>query len=101
MAVVTADFHYEVEKKMLQLFESNRARYRLHETNEDVWLHRYLPSFNGRIALTHTAKKFSVESIYYPRPFAVHKPNFERLGPINMKLLCSDCSEVRTISSRC
>jgi hypothetical protein len=86
---------------MLQLFESNRARYRLHETNEDVWLHRYLPSFNGRIALTHTAKKFSVESIYYPRPFAVHKPNFERLGPINMKLLCSDCSEVRTISSRC
>jgi hypothetical protein len=87
--------------KMLQLFESGRARYRLHETNEDVWLHRNLPRFNGRIAPTHIAKKFSVESVYHPRPFAVHKPNFELLGPVNMKLLCGDCPEVRTISYRC
>jgi hypothetical protein len=94
-------FSLRSRKKMLELFESGRARYRLHETNEDIWLYRNLPRFNGRIAPNHIAKKFSVESIYYPRPFAVHKPNFERLGSVNMKRLCNDCPEVRTISSRC
>jgi len=94
-------FSLRSRKKMLQLFESGRARYRLHETNEDVWLHRNLPRFNGRIAPNHVAKTFSVESVYYPRPFAVHKPNLERLGSVNMKRLCSDCPEVRTISFHC
>ena len=52
-------------------------------------------------APNYVAKKFSVESVYHPRPFAVHKPNIEILGSANMKLLCNDCPEVRTISSRC
>jgi len=86
---------------MLQLFESKHDRYRLHETNEDVWLYRNLPSFNGRIAPTNIAKKFSVEGVYHPRPFAVHKPNINFLGANNIKLLCNDCPEVRTISSLC
>jgi hypothetical protein len=94
-------FSLRSRKKMLQLFESGHARYRFHEVNEDIWLHRNLPHFNGRIAPNHIAKKFSVESIYYPRPFAVHKPNFEKLGSVNIKRLCSDCIEVRTISSLC
>lgn len=94
-------FSLRSRKKMLQLFESNGARYRLHETNEDVWLYRNLPRFNGRIAPNHIAKQFSVESIYHPQPFAVHKPHFKRLGSVNMKLLCNDCPEVRTISSDC
>jgi hypothetical protein len=94
-------FSLRSRTKMLQMFESGRARFRLHETNEDVWLMRNLPRFDGRIAPNHIAKQFSVESIYHPRPFAVHKPNVELLGPINMNLLCSDCPEVRTISSRC
>lgn len=94
-------FSLRSRKKMLELFESGRARYRLHETNEDVWLHRNLHRFNGRIAPNHIAKKFSVESIYYPRPFAVHKPHFKNLGSDNMKRLCSDCLEVRTISFYC
>jgi hypothetical protein len=72
-------FSLRSRRKMLQLYESDGARYRLHETNEDVWLYRNLPRFNARIAPNHVAKKFSVESIYYPRPFAVHKPNIERL----------------------
>jgi hypothetical protein len=94
-------FSLRSRKKMLQLFESGGARYRLHETNEDVWLYRNLPRFNGRIAPNDIAKKFSVESIYHPHPFAVHKPHFKRLGSVNMKLLCNDCPEVRTISSDC
>jgi hypothetical protein len=94
-------FSLRSRTKMLQLFESSRVRYRLHETNEDVWLHRNLPRFNGYIAPTYVAKTFSVESVYHPRPFAVHKPNIEILGSANMKLLCNDCPEVRTISSRC
>ena len=87
--------------RMLQMFESDGARYRLHETNEDVWLARNLPRFNGLIAPVDIARQFSVESVYHPRPFAVHKPNYENLGPENMKNLCRDCPEVKTISSRC
>ncbi|CAF0754212.1 unnamed protein product [Rotaria sordida] len=94
-------FSLRSRKKLLHLLESNRARYRLHETNEDVWLSRNLPHVNARIASTHVANKFSVESIYHPRPFAVHKPYFKVLSPVNMKLLCNDCPEVRTISSYC
>ncbi len=95
-------FSLRSRKKMLQLFENPRAHhYRLHETNEDVWLYRNLPHLNARIAPNHIAKQFSVESIYHPRPFAVHKPNFERLGSVNMKLLCNDCPEVKTISTHC
>ncbi|CAF2856422.1 unnamed protein product [Rotaria sp. Silwood2] len=94
-------FSLRSRKKMLQLLESDRARYRLHETNEDVWFTRNLPYVNARIPSTHVAKKFSVESIYHSRPFAVHKPNLKVLGSVNMKRLCNDCPEVRTISSHC
>jgi hypothetical protein len=87
--------------KMLQLFENDHTRFRLYITNEDVWLHRHLSRINGRIAPTDIAKTFSVESIYYPRPFAVHKPDFEVLGPDNMKDLCNNCPEVKTITSHC
>ena len=65
---------------MLQMFESDGARYRLHEMNEDVWLARNLPRFNGLIAPVHIARQFSVESVYHRRPFAVHKPNYENLA---------------------
>ncbi|CAM2697422.1 unnamed protein product [Rotaria socialis] len=94
-------FSLRSRRKMLQLLNSDLDRYRLHETNEDVWLSRNLPRVNAHIASTTVAKKFSVESIYHPRPFAVHKPNFQVLGSVNMKHLCSDCPEVRTISSHC
>ncbi|CAF1093316.1 unnamed protein product [Rotaria magnacalcarata] len=94
-------FSLRSRRKMLQLFNSDLDRYRLHETNEDVWLSRNLPRVNAHIASTAVAKQFSVESIYHPRPFAVHKPNFQVLGSLNMKYLCNDCPEVRTISSHC
>jgi hypothetical protein len=94
-------FSLRSRKKMLELFENKRVHYRLHETNEDVWLYRNLPRFNGRIAPNHIAKRFSVEAIYHPRPFAVHKPNLYGLGSVNMKILCHDCPEVKTISSHC
>ena len=83
-------------KKMLEIYESGQARYQLHSTNEDVWLMRHLPRFNGRVAPAYIAKQFSVESVYHPRPFAVHKPNRENLGPVNLKLLCRDCPELKT-----
>lgn len=87
--------------KMLEMYESGRAQFRLHVTNEDVWLMRHLPRFNGRVAPAEVAQKFSVESVYHPRPWAVHKPDLGELGPANMKRLCNDCPEVKTISSYC
>ena len=71
--------------KMIEMYESGRAPFPLHETNEDIWLMRHLASFSGRIAPAHIAQMFSVETVYHPRPWAVHKPNFDELGPANMK----------------
>lgn len=94
-------FSLRSRKKMIEVYENIDIRYRLHETNEDVWLYRHLSRVNGRIAPNSIAQRFSVESIYHPRPFAVHKPNLERLGSIDMQKLCQDCFEVRSISSYC
>lgn len=88
-------FSLRSRRKMLEIYESGRARFRLHSTNEDVWLGQNLPYFNGRVAPAEIAKKFSVESVYHPRPFAVHKPNVENLGKTNIKLLCNDCPELK------
>lgn len=94
-------FSLRSRRKMLEVYERVDSRYRLHQTNEDVWLYWNLPRVNGRIAPNSVAKKFSVESIYHPRPFAVHKPNIGRLGLANMQRLCNDCLEIKTISSLC
>jgi len=87
--------------KILQMLESGHVHYRLHEINEDGWFTKNLPYFNGRIAPVSIAKRFAVETIYHPRPFAVHKPHMSTMGLANMNRLCNECPEVRTIVSHC
>jgi hypothetical protein len=94
-------FSIRSRTKILQMLESDQVRFPLHEINEDGWFTSNLPRFGGIIAPIPVAKTFSVETIYHPRPFAVHKPNIKRLGLVDMKRLCDDCPEVRTISSHC
>ena len=94
-------FSIRSRTKMIELFENFPIRYQLHVTNEDVWIYRHLAQVNGRIAPNSLAKQFSVESIYFPRPFAVHNPNLGRLGAENMKRLCDYCPEIRTITHHC
>jgi hypothetical protein len=86
---------------MLKMYESDSAKYRLHSTNEDVWLMRHLARFGGQLAPINVARRFSVESIYESRPFAVHKPNYGHLGMKSLSQLCLDCPELKTIESRC
>ena len=87
--------------KILQMLESPWISFYRREQNEDYWFTDNLPSFNGRIAPISIAKRFSVETIYHSRPFAVHKPLIEYLGRENMTKLCNECPEVRSITSYC
>lgn len=87
--------------KTLQLLESDYTHYPSATINEDGWFTENLPYCNAHIAPVSIAKKFSVETIYHPRPFAVHKPHTNYLGLENMTLLCNECPELRTIGSYC
>ncbi|CAF2920964.1 unnamed protein product [Rotaria sp. Silwood2] len=87
--------------KILELIESNKYHYRLHGINEDGWFTEHLSYVNGYVAPVSIAKKFSVETIYHPRPFAVHKPHINTIGLNNMNHLCNECPEVRMIVSYC
>ncbi|CAF1521127.1 unnamed protein product [Rotaria sordida] len=46
------------------------------ETQEDIWYSLNLHRVNGLIAPVNIAKTFSVETVYYESPLAVHRlPN--------------------------
>lgn len=87
--------------KTLELLESKRFKYNLNQINEDGWFTRHLPSVNARIAPISVAKKFSVETIYHPYPFAMHKPLKKFLGNEALTKLCKECPELSLISSHC
>jgi hypothetical protein len=87
--------------KILQMLESGAVHYHPSGINEDGWFTWNLPHFNGRIAPISVAKKFSVETIYHPRPFGIHNPHVNTIGHENMKNLCNECPEARSIVSYC
>jgi hypothetical protein len=87
--------------KILQMLESGHVHYRFDKMHEDGWFTKFLPYFNGRIAPISVAKQFAVETIYHPRPFAVHKPHISTMGSENMNRLCNECPELKTIDSYC
>jgi hypothetical protein len=87
--------------KILQMLESGAVHYKSNDINEDGWFTKNLPYFNGRIAPVSIAKKFSVETIYHPRPFGIHKPHISTIGLENMKNLCNECPEARSIVRYC
>jgi hypothetical protein len=70
-----------------------------HQYHEDVWFSRFLPLVNATIAPEEIAKKFSVETIFYATPLAVHKPIYLEIG--ERKALCKTCPELRIISPLC
>ncbi|CAF1083373.1 unnamed protein product [Adineta steineri] len=88
-------------QKILQMLESSCIHYQLHTLNEDGWFTNNLPDFNGSVAPTSVAKRFSVETMYHSRPFGVHKPHLNTIGQTNMKHLCNECPEVSTITPDC
>jgi hypothetical protein len=94
-------FSIRSRTKTLQMLESGRIHYPLHQINEDGWYTNNLPNFNGIVAPIPVAKTFSVETIYHPRPFAVHKPLIQFLGREDMNRVCNECPETKTISSYC
>ncbi|CAF0969216.1 unnamed protein product [Rotaria sordida] len=87
--------------KILQMLENKRFRFPVNQINEDGWFTDNLPYFNGRVAPISIAKKFSVESIYHPRPFGVHKPHTNTIGSYNMNRLCQECPEVSALVPSC
>jgi hypothetical protein len=83
------------------MLETPGIRYPLHHINEDGWYTNNLPRFNASVAPSDVASRFSVETMYHYRPFAVHKPLIKYIGRLNMTRLCHECPEVRSISSHC
>jgi hypothetical protein len=94
-------FSIRSRTKILQILESAHVHYPLRRTNEDVWYTNNFGRFGGNIAPISVAKRFSVETVYHPRPFAVHKPLIKFLGRENMTRICNECPETKTISSNC
>jgi hypothetical protein len=92
-------FSIRSRAKTLQLLESGQVHYPLGRIHEDGWFTNNLPRVQGIVAPISIAKTFSVETIYHPRPFAVHKPLIRFLGKENMIRLCNECPEVRTIAN--
>ncbi|CAF3069750.1 unnamed protein product [Rotaria sp. Silwood2] len=65
-------------------------------TQEDVWYSLNLRFVNGSIAPVNVAKTFSVETLYYERPLAVHRL------PVNCSILTKlfkTCPESRIIAT--
>jgi hypothetical protein len=94
-------FSIRSRTKTLLLLESEHGRYPLHQINEDGWFTNNIRHFGGIVAPIPVAKTFSVETIYHPRSFAVHKPHSGWIGKETMTRLCDECPEVRTISREC
>lgn len=94
-------FSIRSRTKTLLLLESEHGRYPLHQINEDGWFANNLPRFGGIVAPISVAKTFSVETLYHPRPFAVHNPRNDYLSPEDMKRICDECPEARNITVHC
>ena len=70
-----------------------------HLYHEDVWFSRFLHLVNASVAPINIARIFSVETIFYARPMAVHKPIY--LTSNELKALCKTCPELRMIPPFC
>jgi hypothetical protein len=70
-----------------------------HQYHEDVWFSRFLHLVNASIAPEDIAMTFSVETIFYATPLAVHKPVY--LTSEKQKALCQTCPELRIIPTFC
>jgi hypothetical protein len=66
---------------------------------EDTWFSKYLYLVNADIAPVNIAMTFSVETIFYARPMAIHKPIY--LNSDELKALCKSCPELRMIPPFC
>ncbi len=94
-------FSIRSRTKTLLLLESEYGRYPFRQLNEDGWFANNLPRFGGIVAPVSIAKTFSVETLYHPRPFAIHGLHNGYLSKEDMKRICDECPETRTISDGC
>ncbi|CAF0766761.1 unnamed protein product [Didymodactylos carnosus] len=67
-------------------------------TPEDVWYGVNLPLVNGTVAPPEIAKTFSVETLYYEKPMALHKLSLRKA---DIKKLCDKCPEAMYIPPFC
>jgi hypothetical protein len=91
-------FSLRSRSKLLALLSNHTYDHKL-KYHEDVWFSKFLPLVNASIAPEHIAKTFSVETIFYPTPLAVHKPEYLEAG--EQKALCEACPDLRIIPPFC
>ena len=94
-------FSIRSRTKTLLFLESNHAPFPLHEINEDGWFVDNLRRLGGLVAPIPIAKTFSMESIYHPGVFAVHKSRDARPAKEDVLRICAECPESRDIFDEC
>lgn len=94
-------FSIRSRTKTLLFLESNRPPFPLHEINEDGWFVNNFRRFGGFVAPVSVAKTFSMESIYHPGVFAVHRSRDARPEKEDVLRTCAECPEARTIFYEC
>jgi hypothetical protein len=92
-------FSLRSRSKLIELLSNHSYDHKYHKYHEDVWFARFLHLVNASIAPVDIAKTFSVETIFYETPLAVHKPKY--LKAEEQKALCHACPELRIIPPFC
>lgn len=81
---------------LLQQTSQSSSKYK-GDINEDIWYSIHM-SRVGTVAPLHVAKTFSVETMFYQNPLAVHKPTIKG---VELAKLCKACPEARLIPPYC
>lgn len=70
-----------------------------HGTNEDIFVVAELKLLNPppKIPTAEYARQFSVETVFYPNPWAVHRPYFHQMTEEEQKILRMNCPELSSV----
>ena len=98
-SVGNGGFSLRSKKKIITLLKqtyNTTSKYN-DDVNEDVWYSIHMSTV-GSIPPLNVAKTFSVESIFYENPLAVHKME---ISGVKLKKLCDMCPEARLVPPHC
>jgi hypothetical protein len=76
--------------------DRSAAREKIPDFPEDLYFSAHVAEVGGRLPPLEVAATFSVETVFYPTPIAVHKP-WLHLPRANISALASNCAVLDTI----
>ena len=95
--VGNSGFSLRSRNKTIELLK--KKPYRSHK-NEDQWFGGHFHLVNATLPTPQVAATFSVESLYYDKPLAIHMPGIY-LNKSDYQALCKQCPETRMVWPYC